>query len=221
LGFAVRRAKNGSRFGGKGGKQEIGSVFDQSGKDSGAAENDERYLLVERAVNGDREAFERLYAQERARIAQQVNRQRVAKWEREDIVQEVGLRMYASIGNLKNPHAFRSWLHRIITNTCLNHNRRNDRQSDADINDYEDLLPDDSPAGSPAAAAEADELKRDVMNVIGLLPKKQQTALLMYYYGQMSQEEIAEELHVSAVTVRTNIMRAKRALRKHITQLNS
>ena len=39
--------------------------------------------------------------------------------EAEDVSQEVFLKIYRSIGQLSNPHAFHSWLNKIMTHTCL------------------------------------------------------------------------------------------------------
>ncbi|MHB1407105.1 MAG: RNA polymerase sigma factor [Desulfitobacteriaceae bacterium] len=39
--------------------------------------------------------------------------------EAEDVSQEVFLKIYRSIGQLSNPHAFHYWLNKIMTHTCL------------------------------------------------------------------------------------------------------
>ena len=45
-----------------------------------------------------------------------------------DLAQEVFIRMWRSIGNLRNPGAFRSWLSQIVTNLFYDELRKRPRQ---------------------------------------------------------------------------------------------
>ncbi|MDR2157311.1 MAG: sigma-70 family RNA polymerase sigma factor [Clostridiales Family XIII bacterium] len=177
----------------------------------------EECLLAERASQGDGKAFEQLFTRNLKLIMYEVRKRLFSRESKdaEDVVQDVVLGMYSHIRNLRNPEAFRSWMYRIIFVTCASHNRMAGRKRE-NIDNHADTLVDDSREARPSGIAEANERNAHIRTMIGQLPEKQRQALFMYYYADMSYEEIAEAFGVSVGTVGSNITRAKANLKKRM-----
>lgn len=136
-----------------------------------------------------------------------------------DVVQEVFLRSWKHFGELfDNPRAG-GWLRRVATNLCLNHLTRHrarwknftDLTSPDTEVDFADHLP--APAFDPA---ELDEERRQELLAEALkkLPDKQRVPLVLFHFDEMNYEQIAARLGVSLGKVKTDIHRAREALRR-------
>jgi RNA polymerase sigma-B factor len=60
------------------------------------------------------------------------------------------------------------------------------------------------------------ELRRDVQAVLGRLPEREQQVLLLRFYGERTQSEIAERLGVSQVHVSRVLTRTLAVVRDHV-----
>src|SRR5579859_4560984 len=124
----------------------------------------------------------------------------------EDLAQEVLIRAYSRwdrIGGLDRPEFY---VRKMILNEYLSWRRRSARQIRAGRTDIE-------PASTaPDHAAEYTE--RDALLAeLGKLPRRQRAVLVLRYYEDRGDGEIAELLGCSAGTVRSHASRALAALR--------
>jgi RNA polymerase sigma-70 factor (ECF subfamily) len=136
----------------------------------------------------------------------------------EDVAQEVALRIYTSIAKLKEPDAFGMWLYRIIINTCRRHNSNSKGKRHYDIDEYSETLAEERPDAHPADAAESNELSRSILTAMDRLPEKQRLSLFLYYYEDMSYDDISSALDISIGNVGSYISRGKSILKKQITE---
>src|SRR5919109_4056003 len=93
----------------------------------GDDQDTEDRLLIQRFLNGEKAAFERLverYYRRIDRLAQHVVGHPMAA---EDITQEAFLRAYRAMPRFRGEASFYSWLYRITLNLCLNYLRRQPR----------------------------------------------------------------------------------------------
>ncbi|HEY0449221.1 SigE family RNA polymerase sigma factor [Actinophytocola sp.] len=126
----------------------------------------------------------------------------------QDIVQEVLLRAqhrWARIESLAAPDAY---VRRMITNEYLSWRRRRAARTIASTHGTLDAL------GTPTADPATGYAERDAMRArIAALPRKQRAAILLRYYEDCTDAEIAELLGCAAGTVRSHISRALQTLR--------
>jgi RNA polymerase sigma-70 factor (sigma-E family) len=126
----------------------------------------------------------------------------------QDVVQEVLLRAqhrWARIGSLHSPDAY---LRRMITNEYLSWRRRKAARTIASTHGTLDAL------GTPVADPATGYAERDAMRArIAALPRKQRAAILLRYYEDCTDQEIADVLGCTAGTVRSHISRALATLR--------
>lgn len=143
--------------------------------------------------------------------------------EAEDVCQEVFLKAYTRFAELNGSPTAGGWLKTVATNLCLNHlsryrsrwtffsdlfaGRDPDEEQPADF-----AAPDD--VGENLARADRHELLEQALQK---LPAAQRVPLVLFHMEGMSYEEIAARLHISLGKVKTDIFRAREALRKRLS----
>ncbi|MBY8847271.1 MULTISPECIES: SigE family RNA polymerase sigma factor [Saccharothrix] len=130
------------------------------------------------------------------------------KYLAQDIVQDVLLRArqkWDRIGGLDAPYPY---VKRMVTNDYLSWRRRRAAREVSATHAGLDAL-------APVVADPADRhAERDAMRArIAVLPRKQRAAIVLRYYEDSSDAEIARVLGCSEGTVRSHISRALRKLR--------
>ena len=143
-----------------------------------------------------------------------------------DLAQEVFIRMWRSIGNLRNPSAFRSWLSQIVTNLFYDELRKRPRQlptismdepldneegSDATTRDIRDK------AAGPDELCQRNELTEIVRQAMTRLPEQFRTAIILREFEGLSYEEIALITHTEIGTVKSRIARARAKVQEMVS----
>jgi RNA polymerase sigma-70 factor (ECF subfamily) len=79
---------------------------------------------IERAKQGDAEAFQVLYDKHKRRVYSLCLRMTANTAQAEDLAQEAFLQLYRKIGTFRGESAFSTWLHRLAVNVVLMHLRK-------------------------------------------------------------------------------------------------
>ncbi len=124
----------------------------------------------------------------------------------QDVAQDAFIRAYRALPDFRGQAAVRSWLYRIATNLALNAVQRR-REYPAES------LPEGEVAGGPEREAVRGDMADHLRAAIEELPEDLRHPLVLREYGYHSYQEIADELDLPLNTVRTRILRARRALR--------
>ncbi|MDR0308633.1 MAG: RNA polymerase sigma factor [Coriobacteriales bacterium] len=144
----------------------------------------------------------------------------------EDVAQEVIEKVIADISHLEHPQAFTAWLQKIIITTCSCHNRQqkryNCRELRLDAPGGQELFerlaernPDFwSEIEKGQKDLEQDSLQEWLFNAIRSLPSAQRQCFILYYYGGIGYQEIAQILEVAPGTVSSNMHKARNNLQK-------
>ena len=138
-----------------------------------------------------------------------------------DVAQEVFLRAYRHYDKLDGNPKAGGWLRRVARNLSLNQITRyrarwrffTDLESDDGNDDFAARV-----AAPEVDAQQLDEDRRQELleEALGKLPDKQRVPLALYHFEDMGYDEIAKRLGVSLGKVKTDIFRAREALRKLI-----
>ncbi len=181
--------------------------------------------LVMLARGGQREAFgalvERYEAMVRHIAASMVANEEVAR----ELAQETILAAYLSLAQLRDATHFRSWLYGVALNVCRSY-LRNSRSDPYSLETLMGGMRCDSAAFfagtiDPQQALEEHELQRAVLAAIRHLPTKERAATLLFYYEQLSLEEIARASGASITAVKGRLHRARKRLRIQLSPLYS
>ena len=124
----------------------------------------------------------------------------------QDVAQETFVRAHRALPGFRGQAQVRSWLYRIATNLALNAVQRRREYPTDDI-------PDRPTRRDPATATESLALRRELEEAIAELPEKLREPLVLREFDGMSYQEIADTLGLPINTVRTRILRGRRALR--------
>jgi len=122
----------------------------------------------------------------------------------EDLVQSVLAKTYLAWDRIKDRAALDGYVRRTMVNTHISGWRRRR------VEEYPtDEIPDRPAAEPPPDTDQLDALRR----AIGRLPHRMQAVVLLRYYEDRSEAEIAAALGVSAGTVKSTVSRAMAKLR--------
>ena len=131
----------------------------------------------------------------------------------EDIAQEAFLRVCRAAARYRPDAAFTTWLYRIVTNLCLDHERRAAR-GPAPLPDGT-AVPDRAATRDPIEACERAERVRDAL---AALPARQRTAVVLHRYQELSHAQIAEATGWSQSAIESLLVRAYANLRKALAE---
>jgi RNA polymerase sigma-70 factor (ECF subfamily) len=165
--------------------------------------------LVERAGNGDHDAFAALVGATIARleaVARLILRDpELAR----DAVQEAYIRAWRDLPGLRDPERFDAWLHRLTVNVCLDAVRRR-RRRPIEI----ELSPIMSPSvgDQSGSIVDRDQLERGFRR----LGADQRAVLVLHYYLGLSASAVAETLGIPVGTAQSRLNRALSELRAAI-----
>ena len=146
----------------------------------------------------------------------------------DDITQEVFIRAYARLSQLRDQTSMRSWLYRIATNLCMDHLRRRSRVKrifglesplGAGTSAYEEAPPRE--IAQPMAAAEIDSVaERDHISLaLKRMPDKYAICLLLHSLQGLTYREIAEVVGITPGAAAVRLTRARDLFGRYYEEL--
>lgn len=173
--------------------------------------------LVLAARAGETSAFDELVDRHRQR-AQRVALGMVGNHDiAQELAQEALLQAHLSLNALRDPARFGSWLHGIVRNVCRSYLRAQKVHYLA----LDDVAPTAArwyadERQEPSAQVEARELYDRVEQAVVGLSSKNQIAVRLFYYEQLSVREIAAHLNISVNAVKGRLFQARAQLREQL-----
>lgn len=159
--------------------------------------------LMARAKSGDERAFEALMRQYERGVLGLCTRLLGAGGEAEEAAQDVFFKFYQKLGSFDEERAVEPWLFRIAWNTCRDRLRR--RRVTVELTDGAAAVP---------ALGDAGLVLGELRAAISRLPDRERAALLLREVEGLETEEVAVRMGSTAVTVRSQISRARARLRE-------
>jgi RNA polymerase sigma factor (sigma-70 family) len=179
----------------------------ESGSDA-ALEDDLRAVAEAR----DRAAFARVFAFYGPRVKAYLRRLGAEDAVAEDLTQEVMLSIWRRAHQFDRTRAaLGTWVYTIARNKRIDALRR-ERRPDFDLEDPA-LVPEDGSAPGGDRHAEAEQLRRGVMEAVERLPAEQARLLRIFYFEEKPHSVIAEELGLPLGTVKSRLRLALAKLR--------
>ncbi len=179
-------------------------------------DNDLDVALMLRVGNRDENAFEELIKRHQSAVVGTVAKMLGNTSEAEDISQQVFIRLWKSAPRYKPTAKFTTFLFTITRNLVFNETRRRSRKKEYSIDEREDdfhLQTPDIQTLSPDEGMLQRELQSAVDEAIANLPEKQRLAVILRRYEGMPYEEIGRVLDLSIPAVKSQLFRARNALR--------
>lgn len=158
-------------------------------------------LVVRLAARGDQRAFEELVRRRQAWVRNLMRRLSRDASLADDLAQQVFIRVWQTIAQLKDPLKFPGWLKRLAVNVWLQHHRKLDVLAASET--LEDL---DQPVDESTGAAV------DIDQALASLPAAVRLCIVLSYHAQMSHAEIADATTLPLGTVKSHIRRGTERL---------
>ncbi|SDR93629.1 RNA polymerase sigma factor [Christiangramia echinicola] len=163
--------------------------------------------LIRKCRNNDRDAQEQLYRLYAAKLFGVCLKYSNSRQEAEDNLQDGFVTIFEKISQYKNEGSFEGWMKRILINTALQKHRQ---QKVYGITN-EDYLQQEE------IEVETDELSVDfLLECVQNLPDRYRQVFNLYVMDGHSHKEIAELLKISEGTSKSNLARARMALKDKI-----
>ena len=172
---------------------------------------------VERILAGDADAFTSLVKKYEKQIHAFVWRRVKDYHVAEEITQDTFLRAYEKLGTLRDPNRFSAWLYMIATRCFLTwcEEKRIPMESLEAMGEAEVEALFYAQYMVEQTEKLATEKQREIVEyLLQKLPVRERTAVVLHYLSEMTCEEIGDFLDVSPNTVKSQLHRARRRLKK-------
>jgi RNA polymerase sigma-70 factor (sigma-E family) len=129
----------------------------------------------------------------------------------EDIVQEAFIKLYHAAGRIRDPKKSTPYLRSIVLNLARDHNRRGLLSLR-----HQDALVDRRPVEKPDEQVVRTESQAEVLEALDTLSPRQRDCLVLRFYLDLSERDIAETLSISPNSVKTHCRRGMEALAERL-----
>ena len=169
--------------------------------------------LITRAQNGEREAFAQLMQMHFRTVEKFAYQCGVRLDDIPDVTQEVFIKLYRFLPQF-NQQRFTTWLYKITLNTARDHYRKSGRETAKE----ERMKTDGDLAHQQSTETEVllFEEDRALHEAILRLDEKYRIPLILFYFQELTYQQIADVLNITLATVKTRIFRAKDSLKKEM-----
>ena len=182
--------------------------------------------IVQRAREGDHEAFRILVERYQGRAYRLALRVLRDEEQARDAVQDAFLKAYGSLDRFQGRSGFYTWLYRIVMNQCLDRKRRDKSDRELEWDEVTAARAVQAPAAgggegegagpAPDAAAERGELRQILAKAIAELPEDARRTIELREIDGLSYREIAEALGIPKGTVMSRLHYARRSLQESL-----
>lgn len=164
---------------------------------------------VRKAIAGDAAGFKELYTRHKRDAARLCHRMVGPRADLEDVIQEVFIQVFRSLGGFRGDSRFTTWLHRVTVNVCLMYLRA--QQSRPQVNRTSTVPEQPTPeTDSPASGAATAQRLRALYRILDSIAEKKRTVFILHELEGVSAAEIATIVGAPVLTIRTRLFYARR-----------
>lgn len=182
--------------------------------------------LVDRARHHDLDAYNGLVGRYQKKIYALIYNMTSSREDAEDLVQDVFVKAYRSLGWFKGDSSFYTWIYRIAVNRTINFLKKRKRLSTGKMSlDDMDLAIERDPnyvelssRESPFRDMTITELQEKLNKALQTLSDKHRTVVVLHDIQGVPHDEIAKMLDCSAGTVRSRLFYARQQLQKELAE---
>ncbi len=169
--------------------------------------------LIAAAAAGNDEALDRLLRRHESSVLRLVRLLGVGPDDREDVAQEILVRVFRHLGTFKPGRSFRGWLYRIAVNVVHDHRHRLSRRARRESPWSAGLEETPDASRAPGEVALAREQRRVLEGALDALSERERAVFVLVELEGLERREAARALGITAITVRRHLSRANSRLR--------
>lgn len=168
---------------------------------------------IERARTGDDAAFSALVQAYRKRILGAIARIIGRPEDVEDVAQEVFVRLYFSLDQLRTPEVFEPWLYRLTVNAAYDYLRKQRRRGESRMADLSEqqIVVADAAAGTRVAEEEKHRVRHRemVQALLGEVSEEDRILLILKEVEGLSLKELEKIYRVNENALKVRLFRAR------------
>ncbi len=176
------------------------------------------FSLIERAQQGDSSAFNEIVTAYRRRIMGTITRLIARPEDVEDVAQEVFVRLYFSLDQLRTAQVFEPWLHRLTVNAAFDYLRKQRRRQEFRMSDLSEqqVVMADALAGGRAEQDEqhSKKIRESVDSLLGAVSEADRILLLQKEVEGLSLKELEKIYRVNENALKVRLFRARQRVLK-------
>jgi RNA polymerase sigma-70 factor, ECF subfamily len=179
--------------------------------------------LIEAARGGDARAFEALLRRHEARVLRVLRLLGVPASDREDVAQNVFLRLFRGLEGFRAGRPFSSWVYKISANAALDWRGQSDRlrREEAPWDDTLDELATGDAPGGAAPATDRLDLARRLEAALETLTERERAVFVLIEMEGVERDDAARALGITSITIRRHLGLAKDRLREALSEKKS
>jgi len=169
--------------------------------------------LIVSIQNGDSDSFRKLYELYRNKAVRTAYLITGNGATAEDVVQEAFVKCYFEIGKLQNPQCFRTWFYKLLVRTAWRYAKTEKKNVPV-----QDVFEESKTAGEKSVEQQYLDAERSnlLYEQIRKLDKKKRTAVMLFYYSELSTKEIARVMGCLEGTVKSRLHFARKILKNNL-----
>jgi RNA polymerase sigma-70 factor (ECF subfamily) len=170
--------------------------------------------LVEAALDGDARALETLLLRHEAKVLRVLRLLGIHAQDREDVAQEVFLRVFRHLGGFRPGRSFGAWIYRVAVNCAHDHRERSRRAhlEERPLPEGAEELPGGGDSPEDAARRAADSRRLEA--ALDALTDRERSVFVLKEFEGLDTGDVARALGVTGITVRRHLALARRRLRE-------
>jgi len=173
--------------------------------------------LVRQTLAGRTQAYEELVRRWAGRVTAVCHAKLGCAAAADDLAQEALLRAYRHLQSLSDPAKFGAWLCRIAVHACATWRKAKQRSQILFSVMGPEQNPEDYLAGPEEVEAETDDAER-LKQEVAALPEIYRQVVMLYYHEDVTYQDLAEMLGISASAVNARLTKARSMLRDRLTK---
>jgi RNA polymerase sigma-70 factor (ECF subfamily) len=178
------------------------------------------FELIQKAQKGDAAAFNQMVTAYRRRILGTISRLIGRPEDVEDVAQEVFLRLFFSLEQLRTPEVFEPWLYRLTVNACYDYLRKSKRRLEYRMSDLSEqqVMMADATAGSKARNEELEKrrIRDTVTGLLASISEEDRVLLTMKEVEGLSLKELEKVYGVNENALKVRLFRARQRVLKNM-----
>jgi len=178
------------------------------------------FELLQQAQRGDASAFNQVVTAYRRRILGTISRLIGRPEDVEDVAQEVFLRLYFSLDQLRTPEVFEPWLYRLTVNASYDYLRKSKRRPESRMSDLSEqqVMMADAAAGSKAQTEEGEKhrVRDTVQSLLASVSEEDRILLTLKEVEGLSLKELEQIYHVNENSLKVRLFRARQRVLKNM-----
>jgi len=169
--------------------------------------------LINAVLAGDTNSFSAIVDRYKDLVFTLAIRMLKHREEAEEVSQDTFIKVYNSLNKFKGDSKFSTWIYRIAYNSCLDRLKKYKREQNVvTIDEYTEHQV--KTINNALDIMEQEERNLTIKSCLDLLPSNDSAILTLFYFEELSLEEIAKVVGLNANNVKVKLFRSRKKLTK-------